>query len=72
MDPKTQKAIQDIHTGNLKDRLSNNMKYATTGVFVGVVVGVIAATVLKKNRVFFGVGGAVVGGTIGAILPKSK
>ncbi|KKS77429.1 MAG: hypothetical protein UV51_C0007G0027 [Candidatus Woesebacteria bacterium GW2011_GWC1_42_9] len=68
MEEEVQKTVEAIHNGTLADTLKQNMKYTITGIAVGIVAGILAATVLGKCRLCFGFWGAVGGGSIGYII----
>lgn len=65
-------AVEGVYYGDLTDKIVKNMKYALSGVAIGALVGVFAASIFGKNRLLFGLVGAGVAGTIGYISSPKK
>lgn len=72
MDEKTQAIVADVYNGNLAYKIKNNIKYAITGVFVGLAAGVIIASFAGKSKLIFGLLGAGAGGGLGYLIAPSK
>ena len=72
LDKETSEAVNGIYYGTLADKISKNMKYTTSGILVGAFIGIGIASFMSKNRLFFGLGGAIIGGSIGMITSKRK
>lgn len=72
MDEETRQRMEQIYSGNLATSLKNNTKYAMTGVFVGLAIGVIVASFTGKSRLTLGLLGAVAGGSVGYIISPSE
>ena len=70
MDEKTQEAIEKIADGSLAAGIKKNMKYSTTGIAVGAIVGIVIATFMGKSRIVYGVVGAIGGGVLGRVCAK--
>lgn len=69
---KLKAAVEGVYYGDIADKISKNMKYALGGVAVGAFIGVVAASLLGKNRLLFGLTGAVLAGTVGYISSTKK
>jgi uncharacterized protein YcfJ len=72
-DKKTQEVAEAITNGTLASQLKKNMKFTTTGMVLGAVIGIGIATFTGKCRLCFGFWGAIGGGAIGYFsAPKKK
>lgn len=71
-DEKTQQAIESITDGTLASGIKKNMKYATTGMILGGIIGIGIATFTGRCRLCLGFWGAVAGGGIGYLTSKPE
>lgn len=65
MEDEVQEAIQKITDGTLASQIKKNMKFATTGMILGGVIGIGIASFTGRCRLCFGFWGALAGGGIG-------
>lgn len=73
LDKETREAIERIHDGTLFTQMKKNMKYVSTGAFIGICVGVVVATFTGSGRIGYGIVGAIAGGGMGYLTaPKAK
>ena len=71
-DEKTQEAIERIADGSLASGIKKNMKFATTGMILGAIVGIGVATFTGKCLLCLGFWGALAGGGLGYITAGNK
>ena len=73
IEEEVQEAIEKISDGTLASQIKKNMKFATTGMILGAIVGIGVATFTGRCRLCLGFWGALAGGGIGYItLGKPK
>lgn len=71
-DKEVNKAVEDVMNGKLAQRIKDNSKYATTGILIGAVAGIVIATFIGKCRICYGVTGGLLGGVTGLVISKRK
>ena len=72
LDDSTKNAVAGIANGTLADEIGSTMKYSITGIFVGMALGILIASLTGNSRMLFGLCGGIAGGGVGMLVNPSN